>query len=563
MRDFRSPEQPAGPPYQASGALVYFRNRSDEIEQCLRGLTNTSGPHFWLVVAPPQVGKTWFLHEIGSTLDLGKPVSCLASPARPWSVHLLDIGEVPAADRRDVGQLLRRIFGGAATGATDDDELRLIAQQIVRTGERCLRLLDGADLLAVDTSRALRRCLSRIHDIVIEADPQARLAVVVASRRDTEWRGLLDGYPPSVLQLTEFTSDVVLQALGDLAVAMRPDGFPDGVVRQNAERVHKLSEGLPALLVRCLQWIQENEWTSLERLESREVFTDLAEPYIRKDLLAPESLFPLTHGRPQPDTSGPPGAASEALEHAIRNLVTYRLFTQSHLQHHLGDPDLARCMADLNWQVEDLWREISGTALLARPLDEPWQQFPAAVRRLLFRFWYPGDDVQAEAHRAARTFMAGWAENQYGKEQIVGLVESLWHEAAIPRSRRWPEFETEICDLARRLSRSLRASPAYTIAEIRRYAEMRIAEDAELRQVVGNDGVLNRLVSIIVEPGPSHDHGRREALPRLHPPGGGRPDPARDRARVRGRQQPGRAAVRARRHRQDAPGARACRQVQR
>ena len=375
MRDFRSPEQPAGPPYQASGALVYFRNRSDEIEQCLRGLTNTSGPHFWLVVAPPQVGKTWFLHENGGTLDLGEPVSYLASPARPWSVHLLDIGEVPAADRREVGQLLRRIFGGAATGATDDDELRLIAQQIVRTGERCLRLLDGADLLAVDTSRALRRCLSRIHDIVIETDPQARLAVVVASRRDTEWRGLLDGYPPSVLQLTEFTSDVVLQALGDLAVAMRPDGFPDGVVRQNAERVHKLSEGLPALLVRCLQWIQENEWTSLERLESREVFTDLAEPYIRKDLLAPESLFPLTHGRPQPDTSGPLGAASEALEHAIRNLVTYRLFTQSHLQHHLGDPDLARCMADLNWQVEDLWREISGTALLARPLDEPGSSY--------------------------------------------------------------------------------------------------------------------------------------------------------------------------------------------
>jgi len=47
----------------ARGASL-FRNRRDELDSVLHGLNNAAGPHFWLIVAPPQLGKTWFLARL-------------------------------------------------------------------------------------------------------------------------------------------------------------------------------------------------------------------------------------------------------------------------------------------------------------------------------------------------------------------------------------------------------------------------------------------------------------------------------------------------------------------
>lgn len=41
-------------------AITVFRNRDDELQKVKNGLTNASGPHFWLLNAPPELGKTWF-----------------------------------------------------------------------------------------------------------------------------------------------------------------------------------------------------------------------------------------------------------------------------------------------------------------------------------------------------------------------------------------------------------------------------------------------------------------------------------------------------------------------
>ena len=54
--------------YDAQSGEPVFLNREQELENVLRGLTNASGPHFWLVVGPPQLGKTWFLDRIGKDL---------------------------------------------------------------------------------------------------------------------------------------------------------------------------------------------------------------------------------------------------------------------------------------------------------------------------------------------------------------------------------------------------------------------------------------------------------------------------------------------------------------
>ena len=487
------PERPRNAHPAVSG-LVAFRNRSDELEQCLRALTTTGGPHFWLVIAPPQLGKTWFLDQVGSALHHAQ-----TEPA--WVVRLVDLRDQPAQARTDPGALLRSLSGGDGPTTTDVRALQAIALAIIKSGKRHLWLIDSAELLAVDTAGRLRSCLSQIHDIVVQGGTASRLAVVVASRREVEWLGLTEGPRPSVLRLTEFSQEIMQQALSDLARAMGRS-FGADFFKLNGARAHRLSEGLPALLVGCLTRVYANEWTLMEDLETQEVFQELAEPYIQKCLLSPESLFPLTHGHVQPQLPGPTDAPLLALEHAIRNLAPYRLFTQSHLRHHLrSDPDLAASTKSPGWEALDLWRAISDTALLTRPLDEPWQEIPAAIRRLFFRFHYASDEARAEAHRAARSFIARWAEQQKGKEQIVGLVECLWHEAAIPRPERGSTFEADICESARDLSLGLEESGAYTADELRGYAKQRIEGDLEFQKAVGDPGLVARLISIIVAPG--------------------------------------------------------------
>ena len=85
----------SGPP-SPDGAITsrgspLFRNRYDELEQVRRGLTNAAGPHFWLVLAPPQLGKTWFLDRISAEM--------LAGPSG-WAARLVDLREQPGRDPR-------------------------------------------------------------------------------------------------------------------------------------------------------------------------------------------------------------------------------------------------------------------------------------------------------------------------------------------------------------------------------------------------------------------------------------------------------------------------------
>jgi hypothetical protein len=42
-----------------------FRDRQDELDRVLQGLQSLSGAHFWLVIAPPQFGKSYFIGQIG------------------------------------------------------------------------------------------------------------------------------------------------------------------------------------------------------------------------------------------------------------------------------------------------------------------------------------------------------------------------------------------------------------------------------------------------------------------------------------------------------------------
>ena len=477
---------PAIPGLSAAGReSSFFRNRQEELERVRHALTNSAGPHFWLVIAPPQLGKTWLMDRISATLTFDVP--------QPWTTKLVDLRQYPHERLTDAGLLLGQLFGKAIPVAIEDEKLADIAAEIIASRRPHLCLLDSAELLGKDTAATLRSCLTKIYHYV-RHDGQAgiRLAVIVASRRDDEWRGIIPDPRLEALRLTEFTVNVVQETLYSLGTQMGAR-FEDETYRRNAARVHRLSEGLPALQVRCLEWIQAHQWAGMERLESEELFAELAQPYIKQRLLSQESLI-----------AGAPGQLRRerrALEEAFRVLSPYRVFTQSHLRHYLQrDPLLSTAMHDAEWAIEDLWEAIGGTALLWRPLNEPWQEPHRAIRRLLYRYYYMSARSRIEAHREAQEFVRSWTGGLTGKDQIIGIIEWLWHQATVLRLTGSAQPDEELCKSASSFCQSL-AKSSYSKQEVHDYAADVMFNDDELAGVVSGNGVLERLITIIEDIG--------------------------------------------------------------
>ncbi|HEY1964993.1 MAG TPA: toll/interleukin-1 receptor domain-containing protein [Acidobacteriaceae bacterium] len=475
--DFDVQVEPMGP---TVGNDLAFRNRVDELNPVLNGLTNSAGPHFWHVVAPPQLGKTWFLEHISTHVRLRTPDL--------WVVRLVDLRQQPPDVRDDAAALLALLFDHEPT-AEAGKEMREIAQHIGRSGNPHLCMVDSAELLSREAADALRSYLKEVGDYVrLMGSKKLRLAFIVASR-DDGWKGIVP-QRLAPLPLTEFTSDVVQQALHDLSEEMGR-GFSADWLRENALRVHRVTEGLPALLVKCLQWIQREHWLELERLEDQERFEELLVPYVERGLLTSASLLPGGRGRAQKQL--------RALIEAYRVLVPYRLFTQSHLRHYKdtnGRFDDALDAA--KWSITDLWAAISATTLLKRPSNELWKEVHPAIRRLLYRYFYRSKEDRAAVHGEARQFMALWSDKQVGTEQCVGLVECLWHEANQFLSDPL-QMEEKLAKSARSLSSALSESTAYVLDELRAFATNRMRDDVELGELIG-DRLLNRLIEIVRNP---------------------------------------------------------------
>ena len=464
-----------------------FRNREDEMERILRGLTNASGPHFWLVLGPPHLGKTWFMDHVAAKL-LGEPVE--------WAARRIDIRDYPEEERSNVALLLMDLFWldrparVGTEGKIEADSLRSITQTVLERGKPHLCLLDSAELLEADTVKELRRCLCDIYHRVQGAGIiDVRLALIVASRREDEWLGVYPDPRLATLPLTQFKPDIIRGALQELAGKMNRAFAPE-VLDRNAARVYRLSEGLPALLALCLRWIQKEQWLEMDRLESQRLFEDLARDYIRKELLSHDSLLP--RDREDDDEAD---QLRHVLEYAFRTLAAYRRFTQSHLRYHVeSDASFAAALINPAWKGM-LWRYIGKSTLLVQPLDEPWQQTQPAIRRLLFRYFNRTNEQRIEAHEQARNFADVW---QAGNEPVIGLVECLWHEAAILRLSGDPDMKEKLCNSAQEFAGSLTPTPLYTGTELRRFAAMRIRNDEEFQNTVNNiDGLFMKLAQIV------------------------------------------------------------------
>jgi len=466
--------------------LPIFRNREEELDAVRNGLVSESGEHFWLVIAPPQLGKTWFLERISQEITERQPDR--------WIVHPVDVRKQAEEVRGNPEELLRVMFGCSYSPVMAPNNVRQQAIDIKGTDKFHLYLLDSAELLDTTTVRQLRWYLSQVNHYIQERrNKNVRLALIVASRRDRDWRGVSPRPRLKTLPLSKFEFIVVQDALEDLARDMNREISP-GDLRKDAELVYRMSEGLPALLYQYLNWIQEQQWTDLQRLEDREQFDKLTGPYIEGELLSQNSLF----------RSGPIPTSEKrvALEQALKVLVLFRFLTQSHLRHYVdSEGTLRRVFEPLRWTVEEFWEIVSNTDLLSRPAREPWEEIYEPIRRLLCRHWYPSERELAKAHHHAGDFIQSWLSGQLGIEQAVIMVECLWHQSQILTLSRSVNMDRTLIRLARDLSASFVPSSIHSQEDLRQYAVDRMREDAELAEAVDSvDGLFGRLIDAVLRP---------------------------------------------------------------
>jgi cellulose biosynthesis protein BcsQ len=460
-----------------------FRDRSEELDRVLRGLSSEEGPHFWLVTAPPELGKSWLLDRIRSELD--------EAESGRWLVSNVDLRVESLELRQDADILLARLFGQPI----DVAEPLAHTLEIVRRGRPRLYMLDSAELLESDMAAKLRSELGQVYKQVRDASQKGlRISFIVASRQASRWQAVLPAPRLARITLMAFSPEVIGQALRDLAMHMGRQ-FSSADVQAFIPLVRDVSEGLPYLLNRTLDWIEENQWVGVDRLATQEVFEELAQPYIEDTLFAQRSLLPYVQE--------PADGALAVLRRAFRLLVPHRQFTLSHLRYYASqEPAFQAELDNLHWSLEkDLWQALNRTSLLTDP-PEPWQEIEPAIRRLLFRYYYGSDPRKvAAAHSTALAFEEAFPSESAGNDQAVGLVEALWHEATVVSITNPADITERLSQSARKRSLALRASAFFSAGELREYAAQRIAEDWELQEVLsGVSGLLDRLVAIVSHP---------------------------------------------------------------
>jgi TIR domain len=495
----RQTAAPAGPQADAP-AGPDFLDRDEELEHVFNTVSSSAGPHFWLVISPPGLGKTRFLEQLAAK----------AGESSAMTIKTIDLRHGEPGHKRTALTVVRELFGleepppltpDGPPPPTPDAELRSVVQKITPTGQPWLCLMDSAELLPPNEVTQLRHYLGKLHQLIQDKrNTGARLVFVVASRRDDRWRGVTPHPRLSVLPLGGFGAAAVQDALEELARRMPDVVRSPTELRDDALLVQRVTEGVPELVLRSLRWIEDEDWIEIDRLDDRlddrgELFEKISSPYIRDQLLNQGSLFPGAEGQ------SPRSAAQlEVLRKTLRTLAPYRLFTRYHVEELDNDESFKDAMKDADWTPDDLWQAIAGMALLRQPLDEPWQELHPVVRRLLYRYFYlPAD--RADAHRQARDFSRKWADELTGKEQIVGMVEAIWHETAKLRAEGSDTVGGgSLTSFAQALSLEIKPS-LYSAAELRDYAAERIRNDDELRrEVAGPEDIFEKLIAAIVEP---------------------------------------------------------------
>jgi hypothetical protein len=463
----------------------HFRNRDGELDEVYNGVISQDGKRFWLLVASPQLGKSWLLRQIADKVPRNRPGR--------WIVRWVDARELPPEITRDADAILLMMLGQWPRNSTGPANVHRIADGIIDNDRYHLCLLDSAELLDDNTVYRLRQHLGAINEDIESRGANARIAVIAASRRDRGWTGLDPARLPQIRRLTEFSVSVVQDALEKLAESTGRRIMPE--LRQHAVRVHRLSEGLPALLTGCLNWTRDH-WRELDRLGERNTFYEIATPYVEEVLLSPSSL----RGSRDPM---PTDEQQEAIRQTLRVLSPFRLFTGSHLSDLADRGELRDALIRVRWSARDLWTAVSGADLLYPSEKGAWLTIDPPIRRLVFRYWYPTMADRGRANREACEFLQPFALEQSGTDAADMLIECLWHEAqALMLLERSAELESGLTGLARDLSARLIPNRSFDVAALRDHiVECMRAKDPEFWEALdGVPGLIDRLAEAVRQP---------------------------------------------------------------
>ena len=388
-----------------------FQNREPELNKIIDNLTNIAGTHFWLVIAAPQMGKTWFLDELSKRLRSTQP--------NLWMIRSLDVSRLTLDTRVNVPALLSQCFNLEPGFVGDDYE---IAVKIKRLDHSLLVLLDRAELLERSIEKEFRARLCKIYNALRNSGhANIRLAFIASSCRTHHgWRGIYPSPSFGELTLSHFNDNVVELVLRDMAKKNGQNSFGDNEYRALAKRLYRVTEGLPGLLVKYLEWIRQVQFVGLERMESQKTFDSLACPYAESSLLSTDSLVPVGGDQLEPK--------SRILKSTLLGLVPYRRITRPHLELAVrNDRNIEADLHTLAWNTDDLWNAVKDTHLM-HPTPDPWLVIHPAIRRLLFRYQHTSKEAQAQEHLSADQFYQKW-DGLAGQEAWTFLIERIWHRS--------------------------------------------------------------------------------------------------------------------------------------
>lgn len=443
-----------------------FQNREQELDDILNALRNIAGERFFLVLAGPQMGKTWFVQKVGA--DIQKELK------EEWTIVTVDLREFSKDTINDPAFIVGRFFVSALGENVDGRNIKEIVKAISRSRSKWLCILDGEELLGEESAGVMRKMFSEIYKEVKNKIPEADFAFIVASRvYHDAWRGILPSPRFRSISLSHFTIDVIKKALIETAKIDGRDAFDDNWYNNVSLRLHKATEGLPALLTKYMQWIRDNAYVfNLEDLESRELFYELARTHVSQ-ILSIEGLSLTRSDHTDLEDQ------RLVLEKALLGLSIYRVFSISFLDK-IIDEDLASRMDALGWKREDLWRRLLDTSAIDNATPDIWKKTYLAIRRLLFRYKYDRNEHQVVAHRDAGRFYDGFWSQFTGTDKAIVLVEHLWHQVEQERLSRLDGAGDRLVEFAQNLFRSAIESNHHTKQELSEYLLKRIADDTEL-----------------------------------------------------------------------------------
>jgi hypothetical protein len=110
------------------------------------------------------------------------------------------------------------------------------------------------------------------------------------------------------------------------------------------------------------------------------------------------------------------------------------------------------------------------------------------------------DESRSETHFQASAFMRAWAEGLTGSDQVTGLIESFWHEAAGLYFSQSQEMDSRLRASAAKLVASLRETQSLSFDELRKNAADRLDADEEFQGLIESVAGLSDELQGMIRP---------------------------------------------------------------